>query len=103
MVSSMALSSAIKFISLCEFETKKLFTIQERVDLLIVDDRRGADKFIDFGVTLPAQFGNVRFRLLDGLSGPVRHSPTHIADSLETGHLIFDRGFAGQKIRLLRT
>lgn len=77
--------------------------ISNQVYKLIVDDRRGADKFIDLGVTLPAQFGNVGFRLLDCLSGPVRHSPTHVADSLETCHLVFDRGFAGQKIRLLRT
>lgn len=77
--------------------------ISNQVYKLIVDDRRGADKFIDFGITLPTQFGNVGFRLLHGLSGPVRHGATHVADSLESCHLIFDCGFPGQKIRLLRT
>jgi hypothetical protein len=71
--------------------------------LLIVDDRRGAHKFIDFGVALPSQLRDIRFRLMDGLSSPVGYTKAHILNSLEPCHLIFDRGLSGQKIRLLRT
>jgi len=67
MVSSMALSSAIKFISLAVHASLLDNSLHlEGIHLLIVDDRRGAHKFIDFGIALPSQLRDIRFCLVNG-------------------------------------
>lgn len=40
--------------SLWCMRTKKLFTSRNKIHILVVDDRRSADQFIDFGVALSA-------------------------------------------------
>jgi hypothetical protein len=99
MVSSIALSSATRLMSLKrgEFERSE----RTKVYALVMDNGCRANELVYLRISLSSQLCHVPFRLIDSESHSFSHMTTDISYGRESSHFNTDGGLSGVEIRLL--